>query len=391
MLLAPEWGRLSENRILRETNFEAPPPPKDLTGHPGCLTWVYNYLLAEYREPARLVACPDGSVLMWCHHYEHGFVDYLMYPFTSRLNGFARDHRRIKVTRFIQEYNETDGAAIFDFRGANHCTMKSERPCYYIGGRENFLHWLIDHLSLALLPEGVPYLQDASLVTNRLARWQKETLKFFGVTNPVIELFPLEAKSTFFHFENLIVPVGYPLAERFRALRRRYAQLHGQPQGKGANIYLSRGAMRPRHRVANEEDVAAYFTSIGFLVLYPEQMPLSEIANYCANADIIATAPGSANGNFFVFAGDEAVLIYMVPEFGRGQVNYFQATVGYANLLIFIDRLVTVFGRNVGADKPTQIDEDRPEYYDPAELAQAVAQAKSMVEARRRQKLLPGK
>lgn len=389
MLLAREWSRLDENRILCETNFEVLPPPSNLVGHPGCLSWVYDYLMGDYEEPARLVASQGCSVLMWLHPYTNGFVDYLMYPFTSRMNSFSRDHWRIKAAPFVKKYDEGSGAAIFDFQHVKHCTIRSERPCYYIGGRDNFLHWLIDHLTVALLPEASPYLQDAALVTSRLAPWQKETLKFFGVTNSVIELIPLEGKSTFFHFENLIVPVGYPLAERFKSLRNRYGQLLGKPLGGGKNIYLSRGAMRPRHRVANEEEVAAYFANIGFLVLYPEQMALSNVAKYCANADIIATAPGSANGNFFVFAGDDAVLIYMVPEFSKGEVSYPQATVGYANLLVFIDRLVTVFGRNVEADKPTEIQEDEPEYYDPAELARAVAQAKSMVEARRRQKLLP--
>ncbi len=386
MMLAPEWACLDENCVLSEVTSEVLLPPKDLTGHPGCLSWVYDYLLADYREPARLVECKNVSILMWMHPYSHGFVDYLMYPFTSRGNSFSRDPWRIKVAPFVKHYDETNGATVFDFQDAQYIAIKSDRVCYYIGGRDNFLHWLIDHLTLALLPEASSYLDNASLVTGRLADWQKQTLEFFGISNPVIELNPVDGKSTFFNFETLIVPAGYPLAERFKALRHRYAQLHGKPQGQGANIYLSRGAMRPRHRVSNEEEVASYFTAAGFMVLYPEQMPLSEIASYCANASIIATAPGSANGNFFVFAADDAVLLYMVPGFSKGEVSYPQATVGYANLLVFIDRLVTVFGQNVGAVRPSEIDEDEPEYYDPLELARAVARAEAMVKVRREQR-----
>ena len=60
---------------------------------------------------------------------------------------------------------------------------------------------------------------------------------------------------------------------------------------------------------------------------------------------------------------------------------------GYANLLVFVDRLVTVFGRKTASLNPTQIDEDKPEHYSIDDLAIAVQRAKAMVAARVEQRL----
>ena len=382
MLLAAEWGRLPGNQILCEKSFEIFDRPSNLSQHPGCLPWVYEYLLADYAEPARLVESTSSSVLMWMHPYDHGFLDYLMYPFTSNLESFSRDVWRIKAAPFVQAYDEADGSTIFNFNGVNNVRVQSDRPCFYIGGRDNFLHWLIDHLTHAVSPEAQIFGKEACLVTSRLSEWQKQTLNFFGVSNPILELSPPDDRSTFFHFEELIVPVGYPLAARFMSLRQRYAKLYRRPKSKGPSLYLSRGKMRPRHRVSNEDEVAAYFVRIGFDVLYPEQMPLEEVARRCSEARIVVTAPGSANGNYFVFSDADAILIYMVPGFSKNEVSFAQATVGYANLLIFMDRILTVYGRDVQADKPTVVDEDRPELYDLGDLDLAVSKAKLMLEMR---------
>ena len=382
MLLAAEWGRLPENKILCETAFEIFDRPSNLDQHPGCLSWVYEYLLADYAEPARLVECNSASVLMWMHPYDHGFLDYLMYPFTRKLQSFSRDVWRIKAAPFVQAYNEADGSTIFNFDDVRNVQVRSDRPCFYIGGRDNFLHWLVDHLTHAVSSEAQIFGKEACLVTSRLTEWQKQTLNFFGVSKPILELCPPENRSTFFHFEKLIVPVGYPLAARFMSLRQRYAKLYGRPKSKGADLYLSRGKMRPRHRVANEDEVATYFVNLGFEVLYPEQMPLEEVARRCSEASIIATAPGSANGNYFIFSDADAILIYMVPGFSKNEVSFAQATVGYANLLIFMDRLLTVYGRDIQADRPTVIDEDRPEFYSVEDLDLAVSKAKLMLEVK---------
>jgi len=378
MLLAQEWSRLPENQLLFEKRFPNLPPIVMSSSYPSCFGWVHEYLQTDYSEPARIIRCRDASILMWPFPHADGFVDYLLFPFTAAMNGLGRDKWRISIMPFIKSFDKDTGISTFQFNNLKHKYISSRRPLYYIGGRDNFLHWLVDHLALALVPGAQKFLHKSTLVTGKLTSWQRDTLSFFGIKNEVIELIADDNAPTFFHFDTLIVSAGFPLIERFRALRSRFALLHGRSTVEKRNVYLSRGAMRPRHRVSNEDEVAAFLMEKGFLVVYPEQLSMAQVASYCFNADIIVTAPGSSSGNFFAFSNNDSILIHMVPEIAKGDPGYAQATVGYANLLVFADRLLTVFGRASGPSSGVRGEHDAEEHFDIDELTDALNKAHSV-------------
>jgi len=377
-LLPDAWAAEPPNAIVSQRRFPRPPEPTRFEGQPRQMRWLTDYAFKQYDVASSVVESPGARVGCFKWLYPDGRSDEWALAFTRENATFFADMTYVPYCDYIQAFEPVSGNAIFSFGGSSVVEVSGSGRFFFIGGRENYLHWLADHLALALFDECQDVVKNATLVCNDVTEWQQRVLAFFGLNNPILRLQAPLPKPVFYRFPSLTVPTGFPVPERFAALRRRFAQIHGEPEAHGGRIYLSRAKLRPRHRVANEEEVAALFERRGFRVLYPETMPLAVVARLCANASIVANAPGSSHGNFFVFSPPNAVLISLTSGLFLGDVDYVQAAAGAVLLVPFLDRIVSVYGAPAGLPNPTGLPLDMAENFDLGELDRAVDEAEAL-------------
>jgi capsular polysaccharide biosynthesis protein len=176
----------------------------------------------------------------------------------------------------------------------------------------NHFHWMFDSLPrLALLPDnrGAPLLVPAELGEAQLT-----SLRLTGVPDDELDPFhgyPVRVREL--EFPSLVGRTGHPPRWVLDWLRERLVPATAR---RGRRLFVSRRDTTSR-RLANEDEVFAALELLGFELILPGQLPLTEQLRAFAEASMVVGPHGA--GLVSLFAATDAIVIELFdPRYVNG-------------------------------------------------------------------------
>lgn len=170
---------------------------------------------------------------------------------------------------------------------------------------DNYYHWLLDCVPRWKILQAANRLEyDYVLLTRKLLPFQNEILDLLKVP----EAKRLHCSKNFVHqFERLVVPaMPFPVEEvapwACAWLRSLFPEKITGPE----KIYLHRGT--GRRRLVNETELETALSSLGFVSVQPERLPVAEQAKVLSSARCVVAPHGAALTNL-IFAPPGALLV----------------------------------------------------------------------------------
>ena len=184
-----------------------------------------------------------------------------------------------------------------------------EQRCIFVGGDENYSHWITRSLLKLGLVDGPEYAGLPLLLHQPLARFHVEFLELLDVTH---ERLIQATERGVVRCRRLVVPTQLSLRPGFAAgvawLCRRLAQKLGPVPGPAEDLlFLSRAGTRSRVLV-NEAELAAALAPLGFRAVVPDRMSVADQVRTFARARVIVAAHGAGLTNM-IFAPREALVV----------------------------------------------------------------------------------
>lgn len=176
---------------------------------------------------------------------------------------------------------------------------------------DNYYHWLLDSVPRWKMLQAANWSNyDFVLLHSRPLRFQDEVMDRLGV--PVEKR--LRCSKNFVHqFERLVVPVmPFPMEEVPAWVSAYLRSLFPERASGPEKIYLRRGA--GRRRLANEPELEAALSGMGFVSVEPERLTVAEQAKLLSSARAVVAPHGAALTNL-VFAPPGTLLVELFhPE-----------------------------------------------------------------------------
>jgi capsular polysaccharide biosynthesis protein len=184
-----------------------------------------------------------------------------------------------------------------------------EQRCLFVGGDENYSHWITRSLLKLGLVDGPEYAGLPLLLHQPFRRFHVEFLELLDVAR---ERLIQVTESGVVRCRRLVVPTQLSLRPGFAAgvawLRRRLAQKLGPVPGPAEDLlFLSRAGTQSRVLV-NEAELATALAPLGFRVVVPERMSVADQVRTFARARVIVAAHGAGLTNM-IFAPREALVV----------------------------------------------------------------------------------
>jgi hypothetical protein len=195
-----------------------------------------------------------------------------------------------------------------------------------VGNRENFGHWLYNHLARLALIESAPGLQGVPLVVGEnVTAGQVECLRLMGYPDSMILRL---RRGRLARFRTLWAPqmlfCGYG-ARLFWApgmvdfLRMRLGVRPGARAKPGRRLYVTRRTSQWR-RVVNEDEIVALLEARGFEIIDPGTLSIARQIEIASDAEIIM-GPFGAGMNLLLFAPGNATVIELKFESVSMDIN----------------------------------------------------------------------
>ncbi|MDA9354369.1 glycosyltransferase family 61 protein [Amylibacter sp.] len=162
----------------------------------------------------------------------------------------------------------------------------------------NYSHFLVEHLTkLVIISHFQEYFQTNEIVLvveNDCPDWK---LDLIAAVSPI--KYQILEIDKFTNLKGSYFITTYPsynfnLLSSARDLIIKHFEI--QPTGKEKRLYLSRKFAKVR-RVLNDDEVARFLSSRGFIVVYPECLTLEQQVNLFIDAKIVIGPHGSAFAN----------------------------------------------------------------------------------------------
>ncbi len=188
----------------------------------------------------------------------------------------------------------------------------------------NYFHLLIENIARMVSVAGDPRYEDASLlVSARTLESGLEAIRWCMPTNDLIKIpdgFATEVGeliSPSFHtrpFDNTLVPwyKSSGFSPRHIHFVRERLLPHASETVFSDRIYLTRGSVDAR-RLINSDQVETCMSELGFLMVDPGELTLSEQISLFAQAKVIVGTGGAASSNV-IFASKGAKVITLISE-----------------------------------------------------------------------------
>jgi Glycosyltransferase 61 len=183
-----------------------------------------------------------------------------------------------------------------------------EEPCVFLGGDENYSHWVNRNLLKLALVEGHAECERLPLLINDdLRPYQQEYLDMLGIEATRLIRVP---RNTVVACRRVAVPTLLRNHPKMRVgtdwLRRRLAPYMAAGAPRGLLFVSRRDALR--RVIVNEQELAAALESQGFRVIVPSELTTREQIEAFSSSRVIVAAHGAALANL-VFAPEGAIVI----------------------------------------------------------------------------------
>jgi len=230
-------------------------------------------------------------------------------------------------------HEEQPDTAVFNLGGNGHAVLSPpqsvghiDTPVTFLGGTNNFYHWVADHLSRLRFIKASPDAAARPLLVNRRpTRFQKRSLELLGIGADRLVIPGPEATH---HVADLLVlddgtrphdRLGRPdwwtpalNGDDVAFLRDAFDAYVGTPdEDYPTRIFLSRADALFR-RCVNEEELHAIAEKAGFSVVQPEKLPFEEQIRLFAGAEAVVGVHGAGFTNM-IFAPGNCGLLELHP------------------------------------------------------------------------------
>jgi capsular polysaccharide biosynthesis protein len=183
-----------------------------------------------------------------------------------------------------------------------------EEPCVFLGGDENYSHWVNRNLlKLALVEGRGEFAHLPLLINDDLRPYQQEYLDMLGIDAARLIRVP---RNTVVACRRVAVPTLLRNHPKMRLgtdwIRRRLAPYMAAGTPRGLLFVSRRDAAR--RVIVNERELAEALESQGFRVIVPSELTAREQIEAFSSSRVIVAAHGAALANL-VFAPEGAIVI----------------------------------------------------------------------------------
>jgi capsular polysaccharide biosynthesis protein len=222
-----------------------------------------------------------------------------------------------------------------------------EEPCVFLGGDENYSHWVNRNLlKLALVEEHAEFARLPLLINDDLRPYQREYLDMLGIDAARLIRVP---RNTVVACRRVAVPTLLRNHPKMRLgtdwIRRRLARhmAAGEPQGL---LFVSRRDA-VRRVIVNEQELAEALEAQGFRTIVPSELTAREQIEAFSASRVIVAAHGAALANL-VFAPAGAFVIELASA-AILHMSTFRQLTG-----VLGQRLVTLVSDDYDVTRPEQ-------------------------------------
>jgi capsular polysaccharide biosynthesis protein len=204
--------------------------------------------------------------------------------------------RNLAKSPFVQGRVSGDGRCVVaSYPGPVH---EIREECIFVGGDENYSHWLFRNLLKLSVLESEGLLESLPWLLNRdLMPWQTEYLNMLGVG---ADRRLLVERGEVIRCAKLVVPALHTnaatIAGGIEWIRGRLAAQLTPPAEANGLIYVSRADARFRH-VVNEDALFGRLQPLGFSKVVPGQLDVAEQIRAFSGARMVVAVHGSALTN----------------------------------------------------------------------------------------------
>lgn len=196
-------------------------------------------------------------------------------------------------------------------------TRKIERPCVFLGGDENYSHWLTRNLARLSLLESRPDLSALPFLVNEdLRPYQRDALDMLDIPDERLIKVPRGqiVECALLHVPTVLRGAPPRLRPGIEWLRRRLAVADTVvPAGdEGRRLFVSREDAA-RRRQLNETALIAALRPFGFEVIVPGLMSFREQIRAFSEASFVVGAHGAAMTNL-LFAPRGCKVVEIAPK-----------------------------------------------------------------------------
>lgn len=184
-----------------------------------------------------------------------------------------------------------------------------DTPCIFLGGDDNYSHWLTRNLIKLVLLEDHPATDNLPFLINEdLRSYQREYLELLGIPESRLIKVP---RNAIIHCQQLVVPTilrGHPdMHKGINWLRGRLSSLIAAPEEANDLVYLSRRDTALRSLV-NDIELADALGELGFSTVVTGELSVKDQINAMSKAKVIVAAHGAGMTNI-IFAPPGAIII----------------------------------------------------------------------------------
>ncbi len=180
-------------------------------------------------------------------------------------------------------------------------TMAIDQPVLFLPSTPNYWHFLVEVLPRLMVRERVAGTGALPVLLFDVRPYHREMLQLVGLPAEQIidarELMGPDGAQVLYRLSRAAVPSAVPYPAAYRWLRERLLPLrrrHGPPTRR---LYLSRRGSAPKHRIANDAEVAALLAARGFETVQPERLGVLETIELMAEAEVVVAPVGAATAN----------------------------------------------------------------------------------------------
>ena len=191
-----------------------------------------------------------------------------------------------------------------------------ETPCVFLGGDENYAHWLTRYLMrLALLEDEKSFSGLPLLAIDSLKPYQQESLALLGLDEDRLIKVP---RHSMVHCAELVVPTclrtdGNSIAIGARWLREKFSSVLQDSTPRSGNRLLVSRQDAPSRYMTKEEEVSKALSAYGFQTVRLSEHAFSDQIRLFADAEIVVAPHGAGLANM-MSAPTDCVLLEIVSE-----------------------------------------------------------------------------
>jgi len=180
-------------------------------------------------------------------------------------------------------------------------TVTIDQPVLFLPSTPNYWHFLVEVLPRLMVRERVAETRPLPVLLFDVRPYHREMLHLAGLpAEQVIDARDLvgpDGVQVLYRLRQAAVPSTIPYAVAYRWLRDRLLpqrRVDGPPTRR---LYLSRRGSAPKHRIANDAEIAALLADRGFETVQPERLGVLETIELMAEAEMVVAPVGAATAN----------------------------------------------------------------------------------------------